>query len=278
MSHSPSPGHTDDEEIRRLLEDVFRQHGYDFREYALSSMRRRVRDRVRAEGVNSTAELRVRIMNDPDALDRFLLGLSVSVSAIFRDPAFYASFRANVVPRLRTYPFARVWHAGCSTGEEVYSMAILLQEEGLYDRCRIYATDINEVVLQRAREGIYPLAAMRQYTRNYLQAGGQGEFSTYYTASYRNALFRPSLRQNIVFAPHNLAIEGSFNEFHVIMCRNVMIYFEKGLQRRVHQLLLESLVPFGYLCLGNRESLAGTGFESHYEAIDPDQRIFRKIA
>lgn len=277
MSHPATPGHTDDDEIRLLLEDVYCRHGYDFREYALSSMRRRIRDRVRAEGLKSIAALRERVMSAPDALDRLLLGLSVSVSAAFRDPSFYAAFREHIVPRLRTYPFVRIWHAGCSTGEEVYSMAILLHEEGLYDRCRIYATDINEVVLQRAREGIYPLAAMRQYTRNYLQAGGQGEFSTYYTASYDNALFRPSLRENIVFAQHNLAIDGSFNEFHVIMCRNVMIYFDRGLQQRVHRLLFESLVPFGFLCLGNKEALANTGVESQYEEIDPDQRIFRKI-
>jgi len=267
----------EDREVRLLLEAIYERYGYDFRDYAMTSIRRRIRDRMRAEGSVTMRALREKVLSDQDALDRLLLGLSVSVSAVFRDPGFYLAFRTHIIPRLRTYPFLRFWHAGCSTGEEVYSIAILLHEEGLYERSRIYATDISETVLARARDGIYPLSAMKQYTANYLQAGGQADFSAYYTASYEGARFRQSLRDNIVFAPHNLAVDGPFNEFQVILCRNVMIYFNKQLQRRVHELFLQSLVRLGYLCLGTRESLAYSGVEDRYETVDGNQKIYRRI-
>jgi chemotaxis protein methyltransferase CheR len=275
-----TPAHDDLEavEIELLLEAVYRQFGYDFREYAPSSLRRRIRERVRAEGLRTVSGLKEQVLHDPEAMERFLLGLSINVSAMFRDPAFYRVFRREVVPLLRTYPFLRIWHAGCSTGEEAYSMAILLEEEGLYDRARIYATDMNEAVLRKAREGIVPLAAMRQYTANYLHAGGREAFSDYYTAGYGNATLRPSLRRNIVFAQHNLATDGAFNEFHVIMCRNVMIYFNKDLQARVHRLFLDSLVRLGFLCLGAKESLKYLPQESNYREFDAEQRIYRRIA
>src|SRR5690606_27085585 len=169
--------------------------------------------------------LQERVLHDPAALERFLLGLSVNVTAMFRDPSFYLTFRTRVVPLLRTYPFIRIWHAGCSTGEEVYSMAILLHEEGLYERCRIYATDMNEAVLGRAREAIFPLNRMQEYTANYLRSGGKRSFSEYYTAAYDGAIFRPMLREQVIFSQHNLAMDGSFNEFHVILCCNVLFYF-----------------------------------------------------
>jgi chemotaxis protein methyltransferase CheR len=172
----------------------------------------------------------------------------------------------------------RIWHAGCSSGEEVYSMAILLEEEGLYDATRIYATDINEVMLRRAKDGIYPLASMQEYTRNYLRAGGKRSFSEYYTAKYDAALFDPSLTRNVVFSQHNLVTDQSFSEFHAILCRNVMIYFDRDLQHRVHNLFYESLVTFGVLGLGNKETLRFTEHESRYEKLDARERLYRKVA
>lgn len=223
-------------EIELLLEGIYKHYGFDFRSYAYASIRRRLWRRIDAEGLGTVSELQACVLHDSDAMERLLLDLSVSVTAMFRDPSLYAAFRRSVVPILRTYPFIRIWHAGCSTGEEVYSMAILLEEEGLYDRTRIYATDINEAVLEQARSGIFPLDRMQEYTENYLRAGGRQEFSQYYTAGYGNALFSPSLRRNIVFSQHNLVTDRSFAEFHVIFCRNVLIYFDKQLQHHVTRL------------------------------------------
>ena len=265
-------------EIDVLLEAIFRHYGFDFRSYAYSSLKRRLWKRIEAERLRTVSQLQDLVLHDANAMERLLLDLSVSVSAMFRDPNFYAAFRQKVIPMLRTYPFIRIWHAGCSTGEEVYSMAILLEEEGLYERARIYATDINEVVLNAARDGIYPLDRMQEYTQNYLKAGGKQSFSEYYTARYDHALFGPSLRRNVVFAQHNLVTDRSFSEFNVILCRNVMIYFDRKLQNRVHKLFYESLPVFGILALGNKESLALSEYENRYEAIDPRERIYRRVA
>ena len=265
-------------EIDVLLEAIFRHYGFDFRSYAYSSLKRRLWKRIEAERLRTVSQLQDLVLHDANAMERLLLDLSVSVSAMFRDPNFYAAFRQKVIPMLRTYPFIRIWHAGCSTGEEVYSMAILLEEEGLYERARIYATDINEVVLNTARDGIYPLDRMQEYTQNYLKAGGKQSFSEYYTARYDHALFGPSLRRNVVFAQHNLVTDRSFSEFNVILCRNVMIYFDRKLQNRVHKLFYESLPVFGILALGNKESLALSEYENRYEAIDPRERIYRRVA
>jgi chemotaxis protein methyltransferase CheR len=210
-------------------------------------------------------------------MERLLLDLSVNVTAMFRDPTFYKEFRARVIPLLRTYPFIRIWHAGCSTGEEVFSMAILLEEEGLYDRARLYATDINDVVLQRAKQGIFPLERMQEYTDNYIKAGGTRSFSEYYTAKYDGALFSPSLTRNIVFSQHNLVTDRSFSEFHVIFCRNVLIYFDKTLQNRVHTLFYDSLVTFGVLALGSKESLKFSQYEPCYEKLSPSEKLYRKV-
>src|SRR6185369_6197239 len=189
-------------------------YGFDFRSYAYASIRRRLWRRIEAEGLKTITALQERVLHDPAMMEQLLLDLSINVTAMFRDPSFYLAFREKVVPLLRTYPFFRIWHAGCSTGEEVYSMAILLEEEGLYDRARIYATDINEVVLARARDGIYPVERMQEYTQNYLKAGGRQSFSEYYTAKYDHALFGPNLRRNVVFAQHNLVTDRSFSEFN----------------------------------------------------------------
>jgi chemotaxis protein methyltransferase CheR len=210
-------------------------------------------------------------------MERLLLDLSINVTAMFRDPAFYVAFRRDVIPALRTYPFLRIWHAGCSTGEEAYSMAILLEEENLYDRTRIYATDINEVVIRKAKEGIFPLDRMQEYTQNYLRAGGTRSFSEYYTAMYDGALFAPRLMRNIVFSQHNLVTDRSFAECNVILCRNVLIYFDRTLQQRVHSLFYESLPVYGYLGLGSKESLRFTGFEDNYEQVDRREKIYRKL-
>ena len=217
------------------------------------------------------------MLHDPAALDRMLLDLSVNVTAMFRDPGFYRTFRDTVVPMLRTYPFIRIWHAGCSTGEEVYSMAILLHEEGLLERARIYATDINEVVLRHARSGIFPLNRMQEYTENYIKAGGTRSFSEYYTAKYDGALFNAALTKNVVFSQHNLVTDQSFSEFNVILCRNVLIYFDKALQERVHQLFYESLSTFGILALGSKESLRFSKFEGCYEPLSAAEKIYRKV-
>jgi chemotaxis protein methyltransferase CheR len=277
MVASPNPS-VEEIEIELLLEGIHRHYGFDFRNYAPSSLRRRITHFARNERVPTISALQERILHDRNWLDRFLYALSVNVSAVFRDPLFYLAFRKEVVPLLRTYPFIRIWLAGVSQGEEVYSLAILLQEEGIYDRCRIYATDINEPVLKKAKEGIYPLDLMQTYTANYIKAGGSQSFSHYYTAAYDRAIFKASLRDNVVFAQHNLASDASFNEFHVILCRNVMIYFNNELQAQVHHLLYESLVMFGILGLGAKETLRFSPHEQAYEEIDKSAKLYRRVA
>jgi chemotaxis protein methyltransferase CheR len=260
-----------------LLEAIFRRYGFDFREYAPASLKRRLWRRIHAEGLTSVSGLQERVLHDPASMERLLLDLSINVTAMFRDPSFYAAFRKRVVPLLRTYPFVRVWAAGCSTGEEVYSLAILLGEEGLYEKTRIYATDINETVLDRARAGLFPLDKMQDYTQNYIAAGGSRSFSEYYLANHEGALFSRSLLENVVFAQHNLVSDRSFNEFHVVLCRNVMIYFDKPLQDRVHRLFYDSLATFGVLALGHKETLRLSPFEERYEELDSEERLYRKI-
>jgi chemotaxis protein methyltransferase CheR len=264
-------------ELSLLLEGIYRQYGFDFRNYALSSLRRRVWNFMRNENIASISLLQDRVLHDRTWLERFLYSLSVNVSAMFRDPPFYRALRKEVVPLLRTYPFVRIWLAGVSMGEEVYSLAILLKEEGIYERCRIYATDINEAVLKKAKEGIYSIDLMQTYTSNYIKAGGTASFSDYYTAAYERVILKSSLRENVVFAQHNLASDASFNEFHVILCRNVMIYFNSQLQAHVHHLLHESLVMFGVLGLGAKETMKFSPHESAYEEIDSAARLYRRI-
>jgi chemotaxis protein methyltransferase CheR len=264
-------------EVELLLEAVYRRYGFDFREYAQASLKRRLWRRAYAEGLLSISELQARLLHEPQSMERLLLDLSINVTSMFRDPSFYVAFRDKVVPMLHTYPFTRIWCAGCSTGEEVYSLAIVLQEEGLYERTRIYATDINENVLGTARAGIFPIDKMQQYTQNYIRGGGKHDFSRYYVAAYDGARFSRSLTENVVFAQHNLAMDRAFNEFNVILCRNVMIYFDKALQDRVHGLFYESLDTFGILVLGHKEALTFTPFADRYEQLDATERIYRKI-
>ena len=273
---SPSDPELETLEIGLLLEGVHRRYGFDFRGYAAASLKRRLWRRVRAEGVETISGLQELVLHDAAAMRRLLVDLSISVTAMFRDPSFYRAFRERVCPILATYPFTRIWNVGCATGEETYSLAILLKEEGLYDRCRIYATDINEAVLQQARGGVFPLQKMQEYTQNYIRAGGKGAFSDYYTAGYDGARFHPSLMENVVFAQHNLVSDGSFNEFHAIVCRNVLIYFDRGLQNRVHALFDESLARFGVLAVGHKESIRFTDLAERYEELDPVEKLYRK--
>ncbi|HEX8103277.1 MAG TPA: CheR family methyltransferase, partial [Solirubrobacteraceae bacterium] len=254
-------------EIELLLEGIHRRYQYDFRDYAPHSVRRRLWRRARAEGLPTLSALQDRVLHDPAVMERLLLDLSVTTTSMFRDPSFWKAFRRHVVPVLRTHPFLRIWTAGCSTGQETYSMAILLEEEGLLERTRIYATDVNATVLAHARSGMFPLARMREATNNYIRAGGTRAFSDYYVAGYDSARFRRSLSDNVVWAQHNLVSDGSFNEFHVVLCRNVLIYFAKPLQDRVHELMHASLAPFGVLGLGARESLQFTGREGSFEPV-----------
>jgi len=264
-------------EIELLLEGIYRRYGFDFREYAPGSLRRRLRRRMDGEQVESISALQERVLHDPAVMERLLLDLSINVTAMFRDPSFFVSFRERVVPLLRTYPFARIWVAGCSTGEEVYSLAILLAEEELSDRVRIYATDINEVVLDQARLGVFPLDKMQEYTQNYIRAGGKKAFSEYYVARYDGARFARSLIDGVIFAQHNLASDAAFNEFQAILCRNVMIYFDRPLQEHVHRLFYESLATFGVLALGQKETIKFSPHEASYEDLDLAERLYRKI-
>ena len=265
-------------ELSLLLEGIYRKYGFDFREYAPASLRRRVWRRAHAEGLSTISALQDKLLHAPACMERLLLDLSINVTAMFRDPSFYVALREKVVPLLRTYPFTRTWVAGCSTGEEVYSLAILLQEEGVYDRTRIYATDINEAVLDRARSGVFPLDKMREYTQNYIKAGGKRAFSEYYLAKYDGAQFQRSLVENVVFAQHNLVSDRSFNEFHLIVCRNVMIYFDRVLQDHVHKLFYDSLVTFGVLGLGSKESINFSPYQDRFEELDAGERLYRKVA
>lgn len=273
-----APEDLEELELDLLLTAVARRYGYDFRQYSAASLRRRVRRAVSEEGLETLSGLQELLLHDSDALGRFISHLSVHVTSMFRDPPFYRALREHAVPLLRTWPFIRIWHAGCATGEEAYSLAILLDEEGLLERSRIYATDLSDDLLRQARRGSYPLSVMRQYTGNYLASGGTSDFSSFYSAGHRRAIMREDLRRSIVFSQHNLVSDGSFNEFHLILCRNVMIYFGTELRDRVLELLHESLVMFGILGLGQRESLRFTPqHDSYRPLVDEGVRLYRRV-
>src|SRR3954466_8579399 len=273
-----APERLDDLELRLLLDAVYHHYGYDFRGYARGSIKRRIWRRVLEEDLQSISGLQERVLHDSAAMDRLLLDLSISVTSMFRDPSFYTAMRDKVVPLLRTYPYLRIWNAGCATGEETYSLAILLREEGLDDRARIYATDINDVVVQRAKEGLFPLDKMKEYTQHYIQAGGRTAFSDYYKVYGEKVRFDPTLAESVVFAQHNLVSDGSFNEFNLIVCRNVMIYFDRALQDKVHDLFYRSLARFGILGLGHKESIRFTPHVAAYEELDQHEKLYRRVA
>lgn len=266
----------DSKELKELLESIRFVYGYDFTEYAEASVKRRIAHFINARKISSLDKLAKIILKDEKLFEEFVQDISVTVTEMFRDPAFYKSLRKNVMKRLATYPFIKVWIAGCATGEEVYSIAILLQEEELLNRSIIYATDINQKSLQFAKEGIYKLENMKEYTVNYQKAGGKRSFSEYYKAKYNSVLFDKSLKQNIVFAPHNLAVDKSFNEFQLIICRNVLIYFNQQLQDKVISLFYDSLCPFGFIGLGNKESLLFSNKKKFFDEVDRKEKIFIK--
>ena len=274
---SPASMEVEGIELELLLAGIASHWGYDFRNYSRPSLRRRVREVMRNEGLHTISALQERVLRDPLAMTRFVRTLSVHATSMFRDPEFYVAFRTHVVPLLRTYPFVRIWHAGCSSGEEVYSLAILLDEEGMYDRCRIYATDISDVQIERARRGVVPLSQMKAYTKNYLAAGCKHDFSNYYVADDKNAVLSERLRQHVVFSQHNLVSDGAFNEFHVILCRNVMIYFDEQLRERVLGLLHTSLIRFGVLGVGRKETLRFTSFADRFQELPGDVRLYRRV-
>jgi chemotaxis protein methyltransferase CheR len=263
-------------ELELLLAGVAEHWGYDFRHYARASLRRRVREAMRKEGVQTISALQERVLHDPVALGRFVATVSVHLTSMFRDPDFYAALREKVFPLLRTYPYARIWHAGCASGEEAYSLAILLEEAGLYDRCRIYATDISTVLLERAIRGVIVPEHVKEYAKSYRLAGGAKELEDYYVSDDSSAIVRERLRRNMVFSQHNLVSDGAFNEFHLVLCRNVMIYFDATLRERVLGLLHSSMVRFGVLGIGRKETLRYTGFEDRFEPLAGDGQLLRR--
>ena len=265
-------------EINLFLDAIYQRHGYDFKHYAQASVRRRVRQILAKSGCASIGEMIPRLLCDEDFGRMVIFEFSITVTEMFRDPDFYCSVRKNVLPYLRTFPFTKVWHAGCATGEEVYSLAILLQEEGLYDRATIFATDFNDAVLEKAKEGIYALKDIRQYTSNYLKSCGTRSFADYYHAQYESAIMDQSLKRNITFASHNLVTDGVFGEMHLIFCRNVLIYFDKTLQNRVLHLFADSLGLGGFLCLGTKETLQFSDVADRFKVVDEQEKVYQKRA
>ncbi len=265
-------------EIDLLLEAVYRRHGYDFRSYARASIERRVRQFLSGCGCASVSEMIPKVLHDEEFFSRLVRYFSISVTELFRDPFVYRAVREKVVPLLRTWSHFKVWHAGCATGEEVYSLAIVLKEEGIYDRATIYATDFNDEALERAREGICEAGKLREATRNYQQAGGKRSFSEYYHARYEAAAMDAALRERVVFSGHNLASDSVFGEMQLVFCRNVLIYFNRDLQNRALGLFTESLVHGGFLCLGAKEDLRFTDVADQYDVVDEKARIYKKKA
>ncbi len=267
---------SDSKKIRELLESIRLVYGYDFTDYAEASISRRIQHFISTRKIETIDELAKIVLKDEKAFEELVQEISVTVTELFRDPSFYKSLRENVVKRLATYPFIKVWIAGCATGEEIYSVAILLKEEELLNRSVIYATDINQKSLKIAKEGLYNIENMKSYTHNYQHAGGKRSFSEYYIAKYNTVLFDKSLRQNIVFSPHNLAVDKSFNEFQLVICRNVLIYFNQQLQNRAINLFYDSLCPFGFLGLGSKESLLFSDKQKQFEDVDKKEKIYMK--
>lgn len=265
-------------EIELLLQAIYLRYGYDFRNYAKTSIRRRILHRLSLSGLNTISEMQHRVLYDKQFFETLLLDLSINVTEMFRDPSFYRAISEKVIPVLKSQPFVKVWHAGCSTGEEVYSMAILLKEEGLYEKTRIYATDFNEAAIQKAKAGVYPLSRFKEYTYNYQKAGGVRSFADYYVADYEYAVMDKSLKENIVFADHNLVTDSVFGEMNLILCRNVLIYFSRELQDRVIKLFRDSLGNGGFLCLGSKESIEFSGCSDDFENVVKKEKIYRKRA
>jgi len=263
-------------EIQLFLEAIYLKYGYDFRNYSKASIKRRIEQRLGRSKLPNISTMQHKLLYDKKFFETMFLDLSINVTEMFRDPLFYKALRNTVLPILKTYPYIKIWHAGCSTGEEVYSMAVLLKEEGLLNKALIYATDVNEKVLKKAKEGIYPIDRIKEYTTNYQMSGGEASFADYYVAKYDAAIMDKSLKENIVFSQHNLVTDGVFGEMHLIVCRNVLIYFNKELQNSVISLFNDSLIRKGLLSLGSKESLRFTNFNDHYSELVAKQKIYQK--
>ena len=263
-------------EIDLFLEAIYQKYGYDFRDYGKAHIKRRLLHRMQLSKIPSISEMQYKVLYEEPFFNLILKDFSINVTEMFRDPLFYKNIREEIIPILKTYPFIKIWHAGCSSGEEVYSMAILLMEEGLYDRTQIYATDFNHQILRKAKEGIYPINKIKEFTANYQKSGGTKSFSDYYMAKYESVIFNSELKKNIVFADHNLVTDKAFAEVHMIVCRNVLIYFNKDLQNQVLKLFTSSLLAGGYLCLGTKETIRFTDSNIYYNTIIENEKIFKK--
>ena len=264
-------------ELPLLLEAVYQKYGYDFRQYSEVHIKRRIMNRLNLSSMGSISELKEKVLNDEKFGGLLLQDLSIAVTEMFRDPDFYISLREKIIPVLKTYPFIKIWHAGCSTGEEVYSMAIILKEEGLYDRTTIYATDFNQNSLDKAKEGIFSNDIIKGYTLNYQKSGGKVSLSDYYTSNHNSVIMDRSLKKNIVWANHNLVTDSVFGEMNLILCRNVLIYFNNDLQSKIQKLFFDSLINGGILCLGTKEKLKYSGFAEKYIELDKNQKVYKKI-
>jgi len=263
-------------ETNLLLEAIFQKYGYDFRDYSRASIKRRIKHTLSMTGLKNISEMQYRILYDEHFFNTLLMNFSINVTEMFRDPIFYQVLTKILIPKLAQRSFIRIWHAGCATGEEAYSMAILLKEAGIYDRSRIYATDFNEEVIRKAREGIYPIDSIIKYGNNYTKVTGTKNFSKYFTARYDYAIMDRSLRKNIIFSDYNLVTDHVFCEMDLIICRNVLIYFNKKLQNRVIRLFIESLTPKGFLCLGLQESIKFSDYSDQFEEIARKEKIYQK--
>lgn len=268
----------DNEELTHFLASLEKKYGYDFKNYSKTSFKRRITKYLTEHHYSSFAMLAKDLLFHEEVFVDFLNNITVNVTEMFRDPWFFKKLREQILPQLASYPFIKIWHAGCSTGEEVYSTAIILKELGLLDRTRIYATDINYNVIQRAKEGFIPLSAMKDYTQNYIQSGGKAEFSNYYKAGLQHAVLDEQLRKTVTFSFHNLVTDQSFNEFHLILCRNVLIYFDRDLQNNVIKLFTESLHTLGFLALGTKETISFTDSAANFEVVDKETKIYRRIS
>lgn len=265
-----------DEEVDLLLNELFERYGYDFTGYARASLKRRINRLFVIDRLPSFAELLYKVRNQPEYLPHFVEEVSVNVTEMFRDPSTFKTIREDVLPVLATHPFIRIWHAGCASGEEVYSMAILLEEANLLHKSLLYATDLNASVIENIKKGIFPLSQMKQYSENYILSGGKKQFSDYYTAKYDWAKFDERFKSKMIAATHNLVSDRSFNEFQIIFCRNVLIYFDKALQDKVLTLFDDSLEKLGYLVLGAKENMRFSKIAKNYTQLDKE-KIWRKI-
>jgi chemotaxis protein methyltransferase CheR len=259
-----------------LLEAIYLKYGYDFRDYAKSSIKRQVLKRMASSGLESLLAMVEKVLYEPKFVPALLQDFSITFSAIFRDGSFYRAVREHIVPVLREFPEFKIWHAGCASGEEIYSLAILLKEEGLYDRAQIYATDFNKNILQQAEKGIFPIGNQQKYTDNYEQAGGKAALSDYYTTTSGSIIMDPTLRENVTFKYHNLVCDEPFDEMNLVFCRNVMVYFNERLQYRVFRLFYQSLIPEGFLCIGSDEHLRFSLYDDYFETLSREERIYRR--